>query len=94
MTARRTLAEQADALLKRAGYSMTGTHSAGNGNTRTDGNRYRVMQWLEEHKPGTAQWITRRGGWDRLSPKAKRAIKYQMRQARREAKRSAQQGGP
>jgi hypothetical protein len=46
-------------------------------------NAMKYMQWLEQYKPGTAQWINNRGGWDKLKPKAKRAIKQQIREQRR-----------
>jgi hypothetical protein len=42
-----------------------------------------MVQWLEQHKPGTAQWINRRGGWAKLSPRAKRSISQQVREAKR-----------
>jgi hypothetical protein len=49
------------------------------------------IRWLEEHKPGTARWIARRGGWDGLKPRAKAAIKKQVREGRRKQQAATQE---
>ena len=52
----------------------------------------KYLEWLREHKPGTMPWINRRGGWAKLKPKVKRAIKQKIREGRCAVERDTPEG--